>query len=413
MSNYKAQMTNQAQNPNDKNKLKTKTGLVRTFYFLIVVFTFYFSLFTSPAALAQSFSLGVFPPLMEIVALPGATISQPLELSNMADEKVIRAYPQAFSAGADGQPAFLNGPQDFFSWIEIEGLGDSSHSLLKSGAKKRLTLKIKVPEEAEEKDYYFTLFFEHQLDSGLIKETSSQTLGRIGLNVLLSVSKTGKPPRQGIVKKFSLPKLVDSFSSVPITLTVQNVGRSFFKPTGAINITNNITKSQYKLYVLPQNVLANSSRSMIVLKSLPTVTEDGEPIDQQPEQAQNEKDASPLQKIYRLFGSFPRSPQQTSFDPGSGTSYDPGSVLWRPRLTWWLPDRPLLGKYKVRLQLTAGHQTAPGTAGQSGPLMESSIYFYALPYKAIIVIAVLYILYKIIRPVLIQRGDKKHLLDTT
>jgi hypothetical protein len=108
-------------------------------------------------------------------------------------------------------------------------------------------------------DYYFSIIF---LNEGHEQtNTSSSTLpAGIGTNVLLSVGPKGKT--NGQILDFRAPFFV-THGPLPFTLLFRNTGDHFIAPTGEITIKNIFGKTVGKLAILPQYVLAQSSRYLV------------------------------------------------------------------------------------------------------------------------------------------------------
>lgn len=274
-----------------KLKLITKTKLIRkiikliTIKTIIIVFLFLsFLSFISSLVLAQSFSLGIMPPLLEVMIKPGKTITQVYHLSNQGANSQVYANFVAFKpsdelgnielrlqdyqADSEDKPKWLN----WFSFQNAD-LDLPGGFLLKSGQTQQLVLKIRVPLEAEEKDYYGALVFQVKPGKGMMT-SGPQASGIISSNVLLTVSKTGLPPKDGQIIEFSVKKIFsffdlslaifDSFDTIPFTLRIANTGRTFFKPQGSVKIINFWGKEDEFLSLLPQNVLAHSQRKLFL-----------------------------------------------------------------------------------------------------------------------------------------------------
>jgi len=242
-----------------------KKVFITTTTFLL--FTFYFLLFAISAN-AQSLSLAISPPLLEVMIQPGKSITQVYKLSNPGEidlamtSKVLPFSPQ----GERGEIAINNQPSainnQFLSWFSFQNanlaLGDKF--LLKAGGEQEVVLKLRVPENAPEDDYYATLLFE-TLPSPFSGESGAQAQAKIGTNLLLTVSRDGRPPRKVEIIEFKVLKIIDSFDRPHFLLRLKNTGRSFLKPMGIITITGWF-EQKYILELLPENILVNSLRQI-------------------------------------------------------------------------------------------------------------------------------------------------------
>jgi len=243
-----------------------KKVFITTASFLL--FTFYFLLFAISAN-AQSLSLAISPPLLEVMIQPGKSITQVYKLSNPGEidlamtSKILPFSPQ----GEKGEITLDNRPNNtltnqYLTWFSFQNanlaLGDKF--LLKAGGEQEVVLKLKVPGNAPEDDYYATLLFE-TLPSPFSDQSGAQAQAKIGTNLLLTVSRDGQPPRKAEIIEFKVPKIIDSFDRPHFLLRLKNTGRSFLKPMGIITVTGWF-EQKYILELLPENILVDSLRQI-------------------------------------------------------------------------------------------------------------------------------------------------------
>jgi len=252
----------------------TRTSLI--IFFLCLEF-YLFPLF-KPAA-AQNFSLSITPPLLEIVSQPGKTINYSYKLTNQGVSSQIYSTvfaftPQGEEGGIEINPHQLTEEQ-FLNWFSFEDkdLDLGRPFFLKTGQTKQLVLKINIPQNIQEKDYYASLVFQVQPEERMIGASGSQISGLVASNILLTVSSTSRPAKKGQILEFSFPKTTilgqeigfyDSFQTIPFNLKVANKGSFFFKPLGSVKIINQTTKKEELLTILPQNILAKSQRKLFL-----------------------------------------------------------------------------------------------------------------------------------------------------
>jgi len=215
----------------------------------------------------QTLSLSLWPPLLEVMMQPGRTVTQVYKLTNNSDHG-LKITPQIFPfepSGTTGQIKikFLSSPPNFVSFDSGEKFNQPFS--ISVGEIKEMVLKISLPGDNSEKDYYYTLLFssaEEALGSKDIQDKSQTgSVTQIGTNILITASKIGKPVLLGKITEFSAPMIIDSFSPVPFNVTLENWGKTLWKPFGRIVITG-IFKQRQDLKILEQNILANSSRQL-------------------------------------------------------------------------------------------------------------------------------------------------------
>jgi len=235
--------------------------------FLFIIFAFLF-----PQTIkAQTLGLGIYPPLLEVTIMPGKTITQVYKLSNpgeidlMMTSSIVSFEPSDEIAGiklvADAEQlkpisfAFLN--------ADLR-LGQTFP--LPAGGTQEIVLILKVPETAPEKDYYATLLFQTAPMKGYGTLSASQTQAKIGTNLLITVSRTGKPIKKAEIEEFRLVNcsrlcIIDSFTQPEFFIKIKNAGHSYFKPLGKILLQGRF-KQEETLDLLPQNILSGFSREI-------------------------------------------------------------------------------------------------------------------------------------------------------
>ena len=236
---------------------------------------------TAMPASAQSLSLSLWPPLLEVMIQPGRSVTQVYKLTNASDHE-LQITPQIFSFKPQGENGEI---QIKFSEKKIEevrgGLkedkGDTSEKFfsfesgeqfnqpfyLPIGKEREITLKISPPKDTPENDYYYTLLFSTATPTTDQDKNSSSSTAQIGTNILITVSQNGAPNFLARILEFSCPKIIDSFSPVNFTVRLENWGNAFWKPFGKISLTG-ILKQKEEIELWPQNVLAQSSRKLDV-----------------------------------------------------------------------------------------------------------------------------------------------------
>lgn len=237
---------------------------------LLLLATVYYLLSTKSAN-AQSLSLSIWPPLLEIMIQPGRSVTQVYKLTNSSDHE-LQITPQIFSFKPQGESGEIkikiepSPPPSFFSFESGEHLGEAFY--LPMGKEREIVLKISVPKKSPEADYYYTMLFSTGITPNENKNSSSSSIAQIGTNILVTVSQNGQPSLLGRVLEFSTPKIIDSFSPIPFTVRLENWGKSYFKPFGKIKLTG-ILKQKEEIDLYEQNILADSSRKLDIPKVKP------------------------------------------------------------------------------------------------------------------------------------------------
>lgn len=243
---------------------------LRTFFLFCFLALLFFGFLVAQAALAQTFSLGIYPPLLEVMIQPGKSITQVYKIKNSGDDIVLVPNIVSFEPKDEfGNIYLMKGlnpvSKNWFSLTNAYRSLDQAFSL-PSGRIEELVLKIKIPQQAVEADHYFSLILTTS-PTPLMGATKTGMKGVIASNILLTISKDGKPRKLAEVVEFSpenpfFANIFDSFDKPRFIVRVKNIGQSFFKPQGSISIYNTLGQLSATLELLPENVLVNSTRQI-------------------------------------------------------------------------------------------------------------------------------------------------------
>ena len=224
---------------------------------------------------AQELFISVSPPIVEVMIMPGKQTQTSFSIINegMDGYASIRVVP-FIPSDEEGNVNVIDNPnfsdiaayENWFSLLSPSVIpGDKF--LLRRGDKKEIKLAIHPPIETAEKDYYFTLLYE--MESGdstqLGGYSGNISKAKIGANLLISVSKDGKPYKKARIVEFSAPRLIDSLAKLSYTLRIENTGQYFFKPTGTIGIEPLFGKKE-KIKIAPVNIISSTTRNVPCIK---------------------------------------------------------------------------------------------------------------------------------------------------
>jgi len=211
------------------------------------------------------FNLSLTPPQIEFVLKPGITLTQAYQVTNESDQ-IITLNTQILPflpSGNNGSVTYNNlisNPNITFS-LNNADLKLGQPFTLQPQETRQLVLKINTSPQTSLSDYYATFFVYQSPDKSANDATISQTSGKIGSHILLSVSNTENPKAEGVVQKFSLtPKIKDVFfTPIKFSGQIQNNSNYFFKTAGKITISKNQQVIK-ELKLDSQNILANYYR---------------------------------------------------------------------------------------------------------------------------------------------------------
>jgi len=251
----------------------------------IILYTLYFILNTT--VLAQQISLGLTPPLLEVFIKPGKSIMIAYTLDNSGDPvsinpKVVSFEPRDNFGGVTLKQE-LEGPIRFS--LDNADIQLEKPFFLKSSSSQQLLLKIRVPPNTPNGDYYYSLLAQTIPSASIEGVGSTRAKGTIGSNILITVTDSGavevksKVGLFDVLSKFKITlfkkpiKIFDSFDKIPIILIISNKGKNLIKAEGKINLKDSFgLKSSYD--IIPKNILASSDR---LLEATPSAIYDKQP----------------------------------------------------------------------------------------------------------------------------------------
>lgn len=257
-------------NQNLKREFKGFCALI-----LFLIFALYTLTSLVNTVLAQSFSLGLYPPLLSLMIQPGKTVTQVYQLENYGDEAVtLNTTILPFSPSDEhGNIAFPSTAPalspTWFSFANTDVVLNQPFTLY-PGQVKQIILKIDVPERTIENDHYFTLLFSTIPSSRKTNISAAQQAGAIGSNILITVSKDGQPVKKGTIVEFKTQGcflrlfgvcFLDSLQKPRFLLRVRNTSKAFWQPFGTVKVEGLINQ-QWEENILPDNVLTNSIRQL-------------------------------------------------------------------------------------------------------------------------------------------------------
>ena len=252
----------------------------RIITFLLVLFTSSFLLFTFKSVSAQQIGLSVSPSHLEAVIKPGKSILIAYKIQNFGDPTILKTYVLPFIA--KGNQGEIEIKEEFEGPIRFE-LDNSNLSLnesyfLNSRQEQQILLRIRVPEGTPEGDYYYTLISETVPNPAIEGLSSSQARGKIGTNILITVTESGRIDLKGnivifdVLSRFKFEifgykyRIFDSGDVIPLVLIAENKGKNLIKPNGDIVLRGNFgEKAIYN--VIPQGILSESQRQLTATPS--------------------------------------------------------------------------------------------------------------------------------------------------
>lgn len=217
------------------------------------------------------FNLTLSPSQVELLAKPGATITQAYDITNNSDSIItlnasVRSWQPVGAEGLISYSGVLANPHFEFSLANSDIRLGQVFSI-KPHQKQQLVLKIKSQNDTPLADSYFTFFVSQAANNSLNpNQIGAQTSAEIGSHLLISTSPSQSIAIKSDISKFSVsPKFKDIFlTKLTFNGLVTNKTEHYFKTDGKITISKNgLTLRELPLF--PHNVLANYSRQISCL----------------------------------------------------------------------------------------------------------------------------------------------------
>jgi hypothetical protein len=227
------------------------------FIFLFLILTSCFLIRNSSKVYAQSLSLSISPPILEVMIKPGKTITQTYKITNTGDPIIMT--PKIIELDEDGikeNPLFKSE-----NWITIlsSDLALNRPFLLDAKSEKQIMLKISPPQNSAEKNYYRVLLFATEPNT-IANTTTSAITQNIGSVLLVNVTSSGILEKSAKISDFQLPKILDSFGPLDIKIDVLNTGKTYFRTIGKISLGGPLGKADFALN--PAVIFENQKKSL-------------------------------------------------------------------------------------------------------------------------------------------------------
>jgi len=258
------------------NKQINKNKSVRNCILVVLVVLVFIGSIPKTYAFAESISLGVYPPILQIDTIPPADVSSDIQIQNQGDQSqdlsiIIKPFKAANTENGELSYLFANDqfgtdPLMINRIKVLDGDSEVNSITLAPKQEKKLKLNINLPKGETPSDYYFSIIFvsraepveasKSQIDSSL---NASQSTAGIATNVLLSVGPKAKA--EGEITEFSAPFFLEK-GPVQFKVRIRNQSNFFITPRGSILIKNVFGQTIGRVDLLPVNILAHSVRAI-------------------------------------------------------------------------------------------------------------------------------------------------------
>ena len=203
----------------------------------------------------QKLEFDLYPSIIEIESEPGQTIQhQIIANGSRGGNYIFKAYTLEVT---DNEGHFKSSRKEteYLDWVSF------TPAVLNFEAyqEKKVNLTVDIPEDTELGDYYLTISLEREFEDTQMGPVLG---GSLEIPLLITVYKEGEPRLEGFIKVFKTV-YIDFFNPVTFNVEIENPGLRKLKSFGQIIIKDRINKKMYTKELVPQNVLADSTRIAI------------------------------------------------------------------------------------------------------------------------------------------------------
>jgi len=228
----------------DKNQNYNKKFKLITYVLIFLTFNFSLLTFNLRHASAQSLSLSISPPLLEVFIKPGKSVTQQYKLTNNGErENITIKLGQLNEYGINPENTSASD-----NWITLResDIDFNRPFTLEKGQSKQFLLRIQPPADLTQQDYYRALVFTTEtLEPGQTSQSSvSQS---IVSPLLITVTSTGQVSKAGTIPNFEVPKFLDSFGPLMANIIVENTGNTYFRPIGRVTLSGPFAKGNFEI----------------------------------------------------------------------------------------------------------------------------------------------------------------------
>lgn len=230
---------------------------MKKYILLFLLLTFPFSLLPSPVH-AQSASLSVSPPVVEIMLAPNKQVSQTFTLKTSGEN--LDVTPELHLA----KPKDSNGHMT----IDLNPLNTSSIPLTINiaGPNTSPTLTFSAANTDVPQDIYLALVFKTNIDplrAGSSRPSTTSLSPAISALILVTINPSGVIPINLEINDFSPSLFHDSWLPLTIKPAIENKSDTMIRPLGSYEIISPRGKTVFTTSLYPNLILGNSSRNIM------------------------------------------------------------------------------------------------------------------------------------------------------
>lgn len=234
--------------------------------FPIVLFLYSIFLFFVPPVHAQSTTLSITPPVVEILIAPGKKLIQ--NFTFKADGDNLSVIPEIHHAKPIDSNGHITIDPDPYTPSSISLSITSNHELgkaipLKNGElTMSLTLDAATVDMAE--DVYLALVL--KVVSNDVLNSSTSTLPAISALIFTTINPSGVTPIDLSIENFTPPLFHDSYQPFTISPLLKNNIPIMLRPSGSYEVIDSRGQVVYHTPLYPSLILGESTRQIMGMK---------------------------------------------------------------------------------------------------------------------------------------------------
>ncbi len=210
------------------------------------------------------FDLSISPSVVEITVKPGKLVTQAFLLENSGSDD-LEVTPVLRDFTADNQTGRVVLQEvGTFPYAQLANAEQQLNQpfLLPSGGSQQLVLGLDIPENAVERDWYFTLLLTtRRAATTSLTDSGAEARGAIGANLLVRITATDTTPLSWNIK-LQLPRFIDSLQTLTPHALISNNSDTVASPELSLVILDWKNQIVHQQDGLPDRILAHSSREI-------------------------------------------------------------------------------------------------------------------------------------------------------
>ncbi|MDZ4229174.1 MAG: hypothetical protein U1C50_02875 [Patescibacteria group bacterium] len=220
-----------------------------------------FLLIATPVFGQEKLSTTVIPPRLELEALPGATLQEPLRIRNeSATENVYQVIIRDFIVtNNQGTPLAVDetvsGRWSLASWMSVS----PKQVVVPAGQTASLDLIITIPGDGLAGGHYAMVTYSPITEASLTDGTGAAINPQVGSLVYLKV--IGDVTEAANLKEFKVANKFAYYGPIELSAEIENLGDIHLRPSGKLTVTNWLNDEVFLEDLEEKNIFPFASRT--------------------------------------------------------------------------------------------------------------------------------------------------------